>query len=522
MQRTSIALAAIVIGLGIGLMILAANMLPTLYGDAHWFMPNAVNYAAGRGLINPWYPQADFGRGCRLVGHGYFPWLFYGTLMWSAAYRTLFFLTTCVAIAILAAAAILYHAAIPAIEGRRSWFLTACAGLMVAGLPPFLLLSGRPEALGMLIVTVAAVALWFVSERRQWFVVGVSLGLLAITSPAVGLLGAPLAAGYFCWRQPWRQALAFNAAALLLACVTVAVVSQTWYPFGLTEWVRGVVRHGSGVFRAPADENYLATLFLNAMAFAWGTWLLGGMACSALSLRRQLASAGFPAGVIVCSVILAAGVWRLALSMSGRLHYFFPFMPLACALVLREGNHWLSGARSRVQRLCAALLLLGIAAPPAVGTMRMLLMASVERGACLDYQTARRMVEDLRRKSGPITITSSLFPLIDDQEGVSMIHLYSPGFCRIRNTPAFAQSVPTEILVVQQTKFVWEAAGVATQAPRIPGFTLVADHFARHASRLWGVPLSSTPDAYNFAVYRKSNAGTAPAGNETRPVLRGH
>jgi hypothetical protein len=515
---SKITLVLIVSGLGTGLMILAVNVLPTLYGDAHFFMPNTINYAAGRGLINPWYPQADFGHGCRLVGHGYFQSLLYGTLLWSPTYRALYQLTACVAIAVLAAAAALYYVAIPVSGGRLLGVMTAAAGLMVAGLPPFMTLTGRPESLALLIVLLAVIALRFTPERYQWLVLGTCLGLLPITTPAAGVIGAPLAVCYLCWRLPWRRAVLSTAATAVASCLTVVGVSQTWYPYGLSEWIRGVAWHADLVKDASVGNVYLFSLFLNTTTFAWGLWLIGGAVCAGPALWRRRKVVQFPAGVLVCSVVLAAVVLRLTWNLSWRFYYLVPFMPLICAAVLQEAGHWLLAARSRRQRIIVSAVLLAIAAPPTFGTARMFLAASLDRADCLDYATARKIFERLRRQYGSLTITSGLFPLADDQDGVLRIPVDSHTFQRIRNTPAFAQTVPTDILIVQQTKILWQPSLPATQAPQIPGFTLLADHFARRVPTFLGVHVSSTPDAYNFAVYSKQKPGQTTTDVMTRDL----
>jgi hypothetical protein len=70
------------------------------------------------------------------------------------------------------------------------------------------------------------------------------------------------------------------------------------------------------------------------------------------------------------------------------------------------------------------------------------------------------------------------------------------------NSPAAADSVSSEVLVMQQGNYVLQPKRDWATPPDIPGFTLLEDHFAHDVPRLLGVVLAATPRTYNVAVYK--------------------
>jgi hypothetical protein len=535
MYRT--ALFATVAALGLATLVLSLEMLPLHYGDAEYFMAPVVNYAAGKGLVNPWYVLRD-PQGGRMVWHGYLMPQLYGTLLWKASYPALVLLQGFVAILVLSVSALLFYA-VSARPGRVTPTALAATGiLMLIGLlPP--LLGGRPEPLATLLLVSVVLVLMRTPLRHQWWIIAAALSLAAAITPAAGVISALVAAVYYYWVFPPRQARWTLLATGILAAAGLAAVTAAVCPFGLVEWLKGILRHFSQL-----DFEYQPLLriwFFQSHMFAYGIWLLAALVAAGILAREKLRSAAIPAGLVVFGLLLLAVCWRLGIWTAGRNYNLLTFAPLACALVLKAfwqigplslwervrvraelGHATASTAqpsppaplptslrpvpgegkpsdRWRKAMLCWLLaVVLGV---PALSTAKMLLCTLVPQPGRLSYAEAKRLVDELRRSQPKIALSSGLFVLAEKQEGVEIADL--------NFGTATVEAVAAPILVLQQAKFVWpdSPAAAAGYPPDIPGFQLIDDHFTHCHPAVLGLRLAYTPESYNLAVYRRVEGG---------------
>ena len=481
--------------LGVATLTLSLEMLPVRYGDAEYFMPPSINYAAGKGLANPWHLGRD-PQGGRLIWHGYLMPQLYGALLWKASYRALVLLQAATAILVLALSGLLFQAILarPSHAVPAAW--AATASLMLAGLlPP--LFSGRPEPLAALLLVSAVLVLRRAPLRHHWWILAIALALLAMTAPAAGLISALATAVYYCWIFPRRPALLALLASGLLAAATVAATTALVYPFGLAAWLRGVFTHVSAL-EFP-HYAFFSLWFLQARTFAYGVWLIAAGLTVLVLAREKLRSTAFPTGVVVFGLLLASVCWWLGVWIAARNYNLLAFAPLACALLLKTLPDWLDRfpmAAGWRKSSCTWLLALMLGLP-ALGTVKMLLCSLVPQPGTLSYGDARRLVERLRAEHPKIALSSGLFTLSEEQDRVEIADLHFGTSC--------LDSTTAEILVLQQAKFVWpnSPAAAAGYPPEILGFKLIDDHFTHCHPTLWGLPLAYSPESYNLAVYRR-------------------
>ena len=96
----------------------------------------------------------------------------------------------------------------------------------------------------------------------------------------------------------------------------------------------------------------------------------------------------------------------------------------------------------------------------------------------------------MRRKSGRITLSRDLFALAEDQHGIEYFDIAK---WRRGESKPFA----SDLLILHQSKLA------TTDPPILDGYVLESDYFAHHTYKVLGVPVATTPEAYNLAVYRK-------------------
>jgi hypothetical protein len=226
--------------------------------------------------------------------------------------------------------------------------------------------------------------------------------------------------------------------------------------------------------------------------FMYGVWLLTALACALLLMYRYWSHIKCPIGLIAFGLTFLWVGGRFAVSVPARQYNLFSFAPLACLLVLAviagpekkatTNNRWL-----RLLPKVAFLLLVGL---PALGTVRLVLHCAISRQDGLGYDDARQLVDEIRRNSARITLSRDLFVLAEDQHG---IEYFDVARWRRGESKPFA----SDLLILQQSKLA------TTDPPILDGYELESDYFSHHTYRVFGLPVGTTPEAYNLAVYRK-------------------
>ena len=171
--------------------------------------------------MNPFYPQIAFGDPTGQNRHVYYPPAFplvVAALMPSATPRGAFLAVGALRAASVALAAWGLCLLAARLDPSRESRLTLLAALALCGMATHWLPTlGRPEALGTLLVLLAALAALKLEGRGLVAALGVILGATAATQPMGGLQLALVVVLYFAASRPPRRALADSAAAGALA-----------------------------------------------------------------------------------------------------------------------------------------------------------------------------------------------------------------------------------------------------------------------------------------------------------------
>src|SRR5579872_5823080 len=477
-------LAISVFILGAVIMAMSDRLLPLQVGDPSYFMPYAINYAAGEGLYNSvstWSFSDPTGAG--RLSHGYLQAMLYGTLLWQPSYRALFLIQGFVAVVTVVLTSVLFSSMIASSAINFRWATLIGAVLMLTGLVP-LLLSGRPEPLVTLFYLLTVLVLVRVPTRYQFIPLGAGLLCVGITSPVGAILGGLLTGAYFSFGDQFRVAAMKYAATMTIAGVGIALTTHFVFPFGLEEWIAGML-HGTK-FLNDFNASRLEYWFLNPRTFMLGALFIASLGSGLMLLYRNGSRVQCPIGLVVFGLAFAAASWRFAIWVSARNYNLFPFAPLACLPILAviSGSQWPAPGSDRQVDSALRYGLLLLAALPAIGTARLFLHCAISSRDGLDYAAARQIVDELRRNNSRIGLSTGLFALAEDQQGIDYFEVsdFSDGNVK---------SLASDVLVLQQSK-----TGT-TVPPALDGYILESDYFLHHTEKVLGVPVAITPEAYN-------------------------
>lgn len=465
---------------------LAANrMYPLIDGDGLYFFPPAIEWSEGRAFANPVVLPAlgdppDGTATERYTYHGFlYPLLVGAVGRWLGGG----------AVATVAAAYIVHWAAASlAALAVWSWVLPQAQvpgrRLLAIVLPPSMLAlsvawHGRIEPLAIGLVSAAALA-W--RWPRPWHAIigGLSVGFLAFTSPAIGLVGGAVLIAALAMRPD--RAIWTDLVAAAIGTTAAAVAAVALYPYPFNDWIAGFIRHSRAVMTLPPWQGFFDTWVTRAelplLGLSCGLLLIGAGArvhilVSGVDGRRKLTA-------LLLLIIAIAAVAELAVVKTEASYNAVVWMPLlACVAV--------TGRPSRRQAglVVAALLL------PCVGLLRssIVLAGQFEPGV-VGFAEARARLRELAPTGCAVS------------PGLWMA---AGSACQI---VAGAPDQSGAILYVRQETYT----GTATP-PEFEGYRLVENRFAR-ATRVFDIPVARTAGGWQIAVYRKQS--TQPAGSARR------
>jgi hypothetical protein len=454
-------------------------MLPIRTGDSFCFMPTVVNYASGKGMINSGYTEWDPEGIGRLVWHGYLTSLMYGSLPWNSSYRGVFATQAIVASLVVTLFVGLYLILLKRLFRAPWWFADCCVALIVVGLLPSLL-TGRHEPLATLVLLSAVYGLVLLPAKHDALVCTVGIALVAITAPAVGILASIAALVYIAWHYPFAMAVRkLIFVAVLTTCLVIAL-TEALYPYGFQVWMRAMVSCASrGLGYMDASKVYY--WFLNPSAFMYGVWVVGSVVCGVYMMNQRWSQMRWPLGVLAGIAVFVMIAWRFGIWVSARNYNLFPFIPLACLVIVFATLEFKENKYAYAVMFSMSI----VASLPAIGTARLAMHCLFPSTDVLTYQEAKRLV--LREmNSEDVLLDTRLFSLVESQVGY--------GYHRGLADPLIRKA---QVVILGQAK------SSLLEPPKIDGFGIVCDRFSRKSPALFGIPIANTPEGYNLAIYRR-------------------
>lgn len=315
----------------------ALAVFPLPLTDALVFIPTAVSFEAGNGLINPLFDYLYMGYlnedGVpRFISHApVFPWLTGALMPFSGPKGAFVVLALFKAITLSLFAFLVWLNAKSVSNSNTKGYSYFVGGLGLLGVGVmFLPTVGRPEILLQLCLLVAYLWLVFVGNRIWRLVgLGILLGLVGSIHPAGAILGGLSLAVVYLLKERFSVAFVdlFGIAALGSAlCLLILLAS----PNGLNATVHGLTTTGGTVSGWSTDDEWLVLRYW----FLWWDRPFFGAVCvyllpvalSGLWLRRR----NIP--LLGTAVVIAVAVWFFGIKNSPASYNIAAFYPVLCLL----------------------------------------------------------------------------------------------------------------------------------------------------------------------------------------------
>lgn len=467
----------------LGLWRFEAQLRP-LDGDAVCFVPTALSLARHEGWQNPLYRPAEVADASapkRFIWHGVVaPWLWakFSSAATYAGVRE-------GAIWVSWLGLVLLGIALVRRQVRASLVGTVLTALTMAGSASYFWHSGRPESVA---ATVVAATLLLLPRRcsHLWMIIaGMSLGVLAATTPAAAALLVPwvIIAVLYADLPVTQKLMGIALISLLSAGLAALLISSTGC--SLTLWLKSMALHSKNVVWSRSDTS-LKPYWIAAPE---RPFLIGTVLCLTASLGvarvvKLPADRMMRAGVVLCLVVFAALAWKTTIKPSPCVYNLFPLLVVLAAVAAQSAM----SAWDHARRLPALLLIIGLAFPIG-GLVRQAVVLRVASQQGMTVQAARERLgadlAELKLTHQPVGLTNGLFELHDGQVPGS------PKFQMISDPDA----PPAGVRLVQQAN-----SGLRTP-PAVPGFTLLLNRFDDTVPTVAGLPLARTTGSFTYALF---------------------
>lgn len=470
--------------------VFAYHVYPVPGGDSEFFLVPALQFANGKGLTTPLFPDE---RAINLIDpSGAKKFLIYPPLyplllsrgIGSASPVDIFISIAALNTLTMWLGAFVFYKAVKR-ERTMSWSdvlvvilgLLALASGLVGG-------SGRPEILASLWVMLGILVFLWAGKKYEWVWYGVLLGLMCSTHFMGGIIAFLVVGTIFAARFEWQRALARISTVLLTAVATFCAVVAMG-PFGVWETVVGTVKNAlmvSAGYAAQFSEwftlpKFLHYYFLSPVTTFYGFVVLLMFVSGLFFFRKYKNRLVSPAIFAVCVAGLVCMLGSMVYSV-GHIFYLLIFAPL---LFLGFIRYFSEGG------VVPKIITVAVLAFVAAGFIRtvLLLPSFLEEGQSF-YEVREAFGKVMREhpdKDIRFGVTGSFWSLSEDYH---RMYLYS--------WPEKPKE-GTAFIFFQQ-----RYSGLLTP-PEIPGCSLTNNEFSSAVPKLLGVKLGNTMPGYGYAVY---------------------
>lgn len=470
------------------------------YHDASFFIPPAISWADGNGLINPLTDtRTSWGDSTGGDRYLYFPpllQLVVGTLIspsFSSALpqQAMTVMGLVAAMAVVLAGIFFFRIAT---SGGVS--LTGYAMALIAASLCIILRSmwnnmARPENLeAVLLLVVCLVVLAAHRERTIVVTCGIVLGLMPAIHP-FGAMFSPILAGlYVSFRYQWRQALVKLGTMAGIACVVYLLVMQ-FSPYSIGETLQGVSRH--------ADLEVAKIELRNALAFLKSPYALSYavvgafLALAAIRLFARIRGDVRSLPLFLLFAVALAGLMIKMVFMGTKTYYATLFSLIVFAFIIRYLAQTVLPRWSRYAAL-AFLLFFALISLKTVFAFPTYL----ERGISIAEAREKFSLILAQYPDEEVFVGGNLWVLSEEYQRMHYIGDMIPSV-----------PLPTRRLVVLDRNYLQGSdSSVLTVPAEAEECALVADHSVRGVSKFFGIPLTKTMPGYGFAVYACDGSST--------------
>ena len=337
--------------------------------------------------------------------------------------------------------------------------------------------QGRPE----LLASVLLLGWWFLDAgcanlHSRAVVAGVFVGLIGITQPTVAAISSGLFMVALLLTCSIGEALKVWVIANSCALLIVAATTSLFYPFGILEWIDGLLRQAASSAARSDKDGFFRYWILSRERPLHGIIVI--VAAAALGWATLVHGMRSGAAIVYC--LTMGFVWYVSVRIPAAVYNAMAFVPVLVAL----GADRLS--RDQVAWRWALTLGVGALAASSVAAIAVTAISLLDRR---DVATAYRDLQSLSKESELVIVLPPDFLL-----GVVPFSEWK----RYRLSFDVSECPPDGKAVA-----VKQQANSGLFVPRIlKGCDLIADTFANPIDiHGWRIPI--VPQSYGYAVYRR-------------------
>ncbi len=502
-------IAVLVISLATLLITFGYTGYPLPGADAVAFIPTAIQFKQGLGLVNEIYDlPLDIGlqTGYRFV---YYVPLFpvvLSLLMQDATPQSAFVGIAVLNSLTLAICAFLFYRIALAASPRRTLsgfgFLMVCLCLIGMGSRFTGQNDGRPEALATLLIAIACLLPFFFRHRSLYLpiLLGLLLGLMGATQAWGAVVFAFLIGGYFSLFQKGKDFLKSLGMVYSVSLVCFLIVLLLASPYGIMETLLGTKAHAAyqseNAFQRygmlPPLKDLVHYYFLKSRMTFYGLVAIFSAVSGFYWWRHYQGQIALP----ICLGLFATGIFALVYMSCVRTPFssynLFLFTPVLFGVCLYTLLHLTqSETKYRTLLQTTGLLMLSLTTIGFIWTT-LAFPGFLQHGMSL--QQARQVFREVESTTDrPIGISRTLWVL---SENYQQMFIYEGP----QTYPKVSGHKYSNALLVKQQNYL-----DFKPADAIDNHPLQRHFFVQHKPRLFGIPIESTPPGYQFAVYHPKN-----------------
>jgi len=462
-------------------------------GDSVFYLPPMLNYEKSGHLFTTFYgvnysPAQDG----RFIWHGFLFQMVGSLLMPEPTYEGVswaqFFLQ---AITLLSAGLLIFSDR--PVDGMAAVVRLVLPMVLATWLQGFL---GRPDL--MVCTWTMLGTLWYCwakNPRGKIVAAGVTIGLVAATSPLPALFLALIVLGVYAVKVHWPECLRLCATAAIVALLVFAA-TFLFYPFDFGQWLHGIIAQAQASEGARGEGlvGFIKSWMFNfacsqPMILFWcfPLFFIAGQALGQGRARWPVGLCCSLAGIVILIILIAPDIRNYNVSC---------LLPV----FLIPWLNWTGEDSSRQPRAFRyrawswAAILAGLIT--AVPFMRDILIRPYVDTA-LSRRQALMLVNEIKKTHPILNITGALFTLFDDQTGLNIVQL-DPDAHHANALKKDHGAALGDTLLVQQID------PYRANPPEIEHYRLIRSYFGNFTPfRIAGVVVANSPRGYNFAVYER-------------------
>ena len=459
---------------------------PVPLEDSIVYLPPAINFCAGKGLINEVFPIAKvldpLGQGRLIYNVPLFPWLL-GKLMWQPTPQNAFFVISLLnSLSLCLSGFLFYHAA--TIRSRINFCSTFLIMASLAGQQTLFTAhyGARPEILAILFVLLGITALILTSFRFQVPILGLALGCLGATHPSAAIIFAILIAFYFSFAKSGLSLILHLAGIYILSIISFTVL-LILSPFPIKDILTGTLKHYRLIMQhLPAKTDWISYLTYANSTF-YSVLILLSVLLGLLFFFKSQKNLRYPRQSFAFLFLLILVLFKLSF-FSTRIGPAFLFSPLCFSFLI----YFLTQTGSR--SLWFQWPVFFVIALTSVGAIRYGLLFPFYLSKGMSLESARDHFREIEKQhpESRFGITDPLWVLSENYDRFTYCQYLRERECHAKPEKFF---------------LFWQQNGEGSLMPRpeINHLPLKENFYSSEVPRLFGIKLAHTMPGYFFAVY---------------------